>query len=226
MTPDDNVPILVRAKTATQSKSDYELSKYLGITTAAISGYKKRQSLPLEQCVKIAEQTGVSLDWLILGKGDMQPKTASNPVIDYEDADAAWIPLYDVQVSAGSGAEVFGENIAQYIPFARSWLYEEDLSAKDLVCVFVQGDSMNPILIHGDIAVVNTAFVDGDGVFVVRMGNALRVKRLQWLVDGSLRISSDNPAYEPETIGADELAEMENQFSIIGKCHTRIGRVF
>lgn len=66
----DTVPILERAKEAMHAKSDYELAQKLGITTATMSGYKKRKSLPLEQCLKIEEHSKVSLDWLILGKGN------------------------------------------------------------------------------------------------------------------------------------------------------------
>ena len=67
----------------------------------------------------------------------------------------------------------------------------------------------------------------GEGVisadFVLRLGNALRIKRLQWLADGSLRISSDNPLYQPEHISPADLGE---DFAIVGACHTKIGRVF
>ena len=67
---------------------------------------------------------------------------------------------------------------------------------------------MIPSLTSGDIVLVNHAKRNGDGVFVVRMGNALRVKRLQWLANGDLRISSDNPIYQTEQITPAELARM------------------
>ena len=81
---------------------------------------------------------------------------------------------------------------------------------------------MEPTLQHGDIVLVNHEKTRGDGVFVVRMGNALRVKRLQWLANGDLRISSDNPIYQTEQITPAELA---GDFDILGACHTRISRV-
>lgn len=62
----------------------------------------------------------------------------------------------------------------------------------------------------------------GDGVFVLRLGGALRIKRLQWLADGRLRISSDNPIYETEYVAPEDLAD---DFAVIGFCHTKIGRV-
>ncbi|MDK4680780.1 helix-turn-helix domain-containing protein [Kingella negevensis] len=66
-----------RAKIAVNVKSHADLARFLAVTPSAIFGYEKRDTLPLEQCIKIAEKTGVSLDWLILGKGEMQPEKAT-----------------------------------------------------------------------------------------------------------------------------------------------------
>lgn len=65
-----HVPILERAKEAMHAASDYELAQKLGVSTATMSGYRKRQSLPLQQCLKVEQESKVSLDWLILGKGN------------------------------------------------------------------------------------------------------------------------------------------------------------
>lgn len=212
--------MIERAKIAVNAKSDADLARYLGVSTPVVSGYRQRQTVPLEQCVKIAERTGVSLDWLILGKGEM--RGGSGGAAEFDDADAVWVPLYDVEVSAGSGIEVYGERIIQRVPFAKSWLHSEGLYARHLACLPVHGDSMEPTLQHGDIVLVNHEKTRGDGVFVIRMGNALRVKRLQWLATGDLRISSDNAIYEPEQVNPDDLGD---QFAILGACHTRISRV-
>ena len=220
MTALNDALILERAKHALSVKPDYELSKQLGITTATMSGYRKRQSLPMEQCIKIAEKTGVSLDWLILGKGTPQTQPSS-PVQDCDDQDAVWVPLYDVYASAGGGEDVWGEEIEQYIPFSRVWLNQQNLHSKNLVCIKVRGDSMEPTLNNGDVILVNTARQVGDGVFVVRIGSLLRVKRLQTLLNGSLKISSDNPIYESETLNPNG----DSDFAIIGECHSKIARV-
>ena len=58
------------------AKSRADLARFLAVTSSAIQGYEKRGYLPLEQCIKVAEQTGVSLDWLIAGKGEMYGATA------------------------------------------------------------------------------------------------------------------------------------------------------
>lgn len=209
-----------RAKIAIDAKSDSDLARWLGVATSVISGYRRRETVPLEQCIKIAEQTGVSLDWLILGKGDQQAQSNST-VQNYDDNDAVWVPLYDVYASAGGGADIWGEEVEQLIPFSRLWLNQKNLHSKNLSCVKVRGDSMEPTLNNGDVILVNTARQVGDGVFVVRIGSLLRVKRLQTLLNGSLKISSDNPIYESETLNPKE----DSDFAIIGECHSKIARV-
>ena len=230
----DNVPILGRAKEAIKAKSDYELAQKLDVTTAAISGYRKRKSLPLEQCLKIAERTGVSLDWLILGKGEMRdlsgvaqaagrvPRPAGRA--EQQDNGFVGVPLYDTPAAAGYGCLFEAEHVIQQVPFEAAWLAREGLHRKDLACLPIKGDSMTPGLIDGDIVLLNRARREGDGVFVLRLGEALRIKRLQWLADGSLRISSDNALYKEEILDLAKLSA--DQFEIIGMVHTKIGRVY
>ena len=209
---------LDRAKSVLQLKNDYELAEFFGVTHSTVGGYRKRgNTLPLAQAIKVIEHASITLDWLILGKGE--PDGGGYPAADLGIVPIA---LYDVSVSAGSGSFFERENIIQYIPFDVAWTKKEGLRGKDLACLSIKGDSMMPGLIDGDIVLVNRAITRGDGIFVLRIGQALRIKRLQWLADGTLRISSDNPIYQPEYI---DPAKATDDFAIIGACHTKIGRV-
>jgi hypothetical protein len=73
---------------------------------------------------------------------------------------------------------------------------------RTLALIQVQGDSMEPTLHAGDLALIDRG-IDGvkdDGIYVVVVDGRLQVKRIQRLMDGSLLIKSDNPRYDPETI--------------------------
>lgn len=61
----------------------------------------------------------------------------------------------------------------------------------------VEGDSMSPALLHGDLAVIDTqvARVNVSGIYVLRFDGDLTIKRVTKRSDGSLVISSDNPQY-------------------------------
>ena len=210
--------MLERAKLALSASSDKDFAHKLGINASTVVGYKQRGVVPLEQCIKIAEHTGVSLDWLILGKGESDKNTAAGKAT----LSVVLVPLYDVPVSAGHGSFFDAENVIQQIPFDAEWLEREDLIAGQLACLPIEGDSMSPGLKTSDIVLVDLTHQRGDGVFVLRLNGALRIKRLQWLADGRLRISSDNPIYETEYVDPNTPPD---DFAIIGFCHTKIGRV-
>ena len=210
--------MLERAKLALSASSDKDFAHKLGINASTVVGYKQRGVVPLEQCIKIAEQTGVSLDWLILGKGESDKNTAAGKATP----SVVLVPLYDVPVSAGHGSFFDTENIIQQIPFDAEWLEREELFVGRLACLPIKGDSMSPGLKTSDIVLIDLTHQRGDGVFVLRLNGALRIKRLQWLADGRLRISSDNPIYETEYIDPNTPPD---DFAIIGFCHTKIGRV-
>lgn len=218
-----------RAKEALNISTDYELAKILGVSHGAVAGYRRREnSLPLVQCLKIIEITGKTLDWLILGKGantgSEKGKTEPDVLLDeaFPISNVVLVPLYDVPVSAGHGSFFDAENVIQQIPFDAEWLEREELIAGQLACLPIKGDSMSPGLKTSDIVLIDLTHQRGDGVFVLRLNGALRIKRLQWLADGRLRISSDNPIYEPEYIDPNTPPD---DFAIIGFCHTKIGRV-
>src|SRR5690606_30537135 len=132
------------------------------------------------------------------------------------------VPLYDIQAAAGNGRLFEAERIKYYVHFRRDWLFREGLYPKDLACIEVDGDSMEETLHDRDTVLVNRARVRGDGVYLLRMGEALRIKRLQWLADRSLRLSSDNERYAPEVILPEDLSQVE----VLGHCHWRAGKIF
>lgn len=110
------------------------------------------------------------------------------------------VPRLDVGASAGPGAFPGEERPRSHFAFDAAWL--RHLGAGDvrqLSTINVAGDSMVPTLADGDEILVDRC--DGgerlrDGIYVLRMDEALLVKRLS--VNPATRtasISSDNPAY-------------------------------
>ncbi len=82
-----------RAKAALGVKTDLDFSKSLGVAASVINGYKRRETVPLEQCIKIAEKTGVSLDWLILGKEVEQAPAAPALSVEQQMLLVGWNSL-------------------------------------------------------------------------------------------------------------------------------------
>lgn len=61
--------VLERLKQVTGCQTDSALSRALGISPQTLSSWKVRESVPYALCVNLAARMGISLDWLLLGKG-------------------------------------------------------------------------------------------------------------------------------------------------------------
>ncbi len=110
------------------------------------------------------------------------------------------VPQLRIDASAGPGRVVDDEAEAGRIGFDPRWLRElAGAPADALSLIRVSGDSMMPTLAEGDDILVNRADAAErlrDGVYVLRIDDALVVKRIA-LNPAARRITihSDNPAY-------------------------------
>lgn len=60
--------VIGRCRDALKLKTNKALAARLQTSESGLSSRIKRNSLPARLVIKVAEQTGASLDWLILGK--------------------------------------------------------------------------------------------------------------------------------------------------------------
>lgn len=134
---------------------------------------------------------------------------------------ADWIdvPRLALGASAGPGA-LEGEELAfGSLRFSARWLRGQGLDPGNLSAIAVSGDSMDPTLRDGDeILVDRTPRPLRDGIHVVRVEDAVLVKRLDAGMPGRITLISDNPAYRPL-----ELAPGEVQ--VIGRVVWKGGRL-
>lgn len=108
------------------------------------------------------------------------------------------IPRLAVGASAGPGALGAVEEPIGAFRFSARWLRGLGFDPAMLSAIQVEGDSMEPLLRDGDeILVDQTPRPLRDGIHVVRVGDALLVKRVQTGVPGKLILESANPAYRP-----------------------------
>jgi phage repressor protein C with HTH and peptisase S24 domain len=129
------------------------------------------------------------------------------------------VPRLDLGASAGPGGVPGAETPFDTFRFSRRWLAEQGLSGAQLSAITVAGDSMEPLLNDGDeILVDGTPRPLRDGIYVVRLGETLLVKRLAQTGAGRLALLSQNLAYPPIEVAADEVA-------IIGRVVWKGGRV-
>lgn len=110
------------------------------------------------------------------------------------------IPRVPVSASAGPGAIPNDEQARPYFAFDERWLRHMTAARPgDLAILRVEGDSMAPTLGDGDDILVDRGDCGErlrDGIYVLRVEEALMVKRLALNpVTRRVTVQSDNPAY-------------------------------
>ncbi len=178
--------------------------------------------------------SGINAHWLLTGDGPMLIEEAAGyggqAILTGEGVDLAadqvreesgayaLVPLYDVRAAAGHGAVVEREQIIDWLAFRKDWLWRElHAAATDLYLIEVDGESMEPTLRPGDVILVDrrsAQLVPRDGVYVMRMDGTLLVKRLQRLPGRQVRVTSDNPAYQPFALS---LEQPGDDLAIVGR---------
>lgn len=129
------------------------------------------------------------------------------------------IARLDVGASAGPGATPGEEEPFDAFRFSRQWLREMGLEAATLSAITVEGDSMEPLLRDGDdILVDRSPRPFRDGVHVVRLGESLMVKRVASAGAGRFSLLSQNLAYPPVEVAAEDI-------EIIGRVVWKGGRI-
>lgn len=119
--------------------------------------------------------------------------------------DVAYVPRIRAEVSAGAGRTNDEGAEVENWPLPRVLLRELSVQPEASAIVRVRGDSMEPTLRDGDLALIDTRSSDAyrDGLYVLRVDDQVLVKRLQLITAGRLLVRSDNQAYAPFELGGD-----------------------
>ncbi|NCP13016.1 MAG: LexA family transcriptional regulator [Sphingomonadales bacterium] len=206
-----------------------ELSQARGVSLAALSELLGRNPSYLQQFIrkgsprKLEEQDRATLArFLGVAEEELretQDKSYVKTAKRQESGDWVDVPRLDLGASAGAGRVVGGEAAFDTFRFSRRWLAEQGLERAQLSALRVEGDSMEPLLNDGDEILVDVSPRPfRDGIHVVRLGDTLMVKRVASAGAGRVALLSQNFAYPPVEVAADEVV-------IIGRVVWKGGRV-
>ena len=205
----------------------------VGVSDAVIRKYLTGETMPSVGLVsQICGHEPRLFLWLCLGLGE-QPEQVSEipevpvyaraghsdnthgfqePIATYniKMQDYTLVDCYQVFASAGFGATVSDELKTDPMAFRTDWLKKEGLAPERLAVIRAKGDSMEPTISNNDIILVNLCNGDAlrDGLYVLRIGDSLLVKRLQFDPFGGFKIISDNPGYETQVVTKDQRADV------------------
>lgn len=150
---------------------------------------------------RYAEAFGTSPEWLLYGHlgPDGYDDALPDPGRHERAPGMVKVPVYDVEASAGHGALIHAEEQVDEMAFATGFV--RSITASDpasLAIIRVKGDSMEPTMLDGDKVLVDRSktSLDFDGIYVLRYGQALHVKRVgRHRRRGWVTITSDNDQY-------------------------------
>lgn len=171
-----------------------------------------RPSAELIQAVAL--RTKVNVVWLLTGEGPMMIGGIREPVPE----GIINIPRMELGVSAGADGMTASEETQE-----GEWPFPEPYYRRmighdpsQVVMVNVIGDSMVPTLAPNDVVAVLVADSQkpSDGLWVVRFGEEVYVKRIQRVSGTTLAVISDNPAYRALEV---DFSEEQSDFALVGR---------
>ncbi|MBV8908609.1 MAG: LexA family transcriptional regulator [Sphingomonas sp.] len=187
-----NDPRLVLERLCAERAEDFAgLSRMLGRNPAYIQQYVRRG---------VPKRLGEDERRKLARYFDVPEELLGGPAERATSKGLATVKRHPVTVSAGPGALVTEELGKPYFAFDERWLKALTASpASNLSIVRVEGDSMAPTLNAGDDILVDLGDSSDrlrDGIYVLRIDDALVVKRLALNPVGRrVTVQSDNPAY-------------------------------
>ena len=177
-----------------------------GLSEATMRHLLGKGKPQLDNLLKIAEVSGVSVEWLAGVKGAQRIAREESRDDGFSDT-YALVPLYAAEAAMGNGRVNHSEEVRGMVAFERTLLREEGLNPRHLAAIRARGHSMEPLIRDGALLVFDTSRTrpDGEGVYVVRIGDELLAKRLLPLPGGGVEVHSQAPGWPPRRVEAADL---------------------
>lgn len=137
--------------------------------------------------------------WLLTGKGEM---FISNDTT--KNSDNYFIDLLNVRAGAGEGIYNYVIETVDTISLDKSF-FRTPINTNKIKGICVDGDSMEPTLRDGDYVLIDENINFGtNGIYAIQYGGQILIKRLQFKMDGTILIISDNDKYDKEVFNPKE----------------------
>lgn len=167
----------------------------------------RTKNVPVEIATKFEEISHINGWWLLTGKGKMT----------YDDTklkDSYYFDVLNVKASAGSGITTYDVEIIDKFLIDKK-VFKTPQNEETTKFLKVEGDSMEPTIKDGDYIAIDENCIDNiDGIYACIIGDGVRVKRLQFNLDGTIKIISDNQKYDPQIY---DPKNSQIYFKIIGR---------
>jgi len=203
----------------TDAEIKREMGRVFGITAESVRKWLANASKPQhDKTMEIADYTGVRAEWLLTGRGSMTETGEPSTAVRDQSGLYVTIPFHKARAGAGSGA--FNEDHTEIpggLKFRSESLQRRRLAPENMLTVFVHGNSMQPTMDEGDLVMLDSSknsVIDGEVFGIIGPDGETRLKRLFQMMDGRVRLASDNA---DKFTYPDEILESAEKLTIIGR---------
>lgn len=185
-------------------KGPAALARALGVAPAVVTNWGGRASgVSHAGAAKAQRILGINSNWTLDG---VEPMFVGDPAPEVSDSatGAGYVRAVDMGMEGGMGGGRINDDFPEIIravdytqQYIRSLIGFVPPPGR-LVLVTGHGDSMMPTIQPGESLLVDTGVktYDGDGVYLVNLGNGQQVKRLiDHGIEKGVHVHSDNPVY-------------------------------
>jgi phage repressor protein C with HTH and peptisase S24 domain len=194
------------------------MAELINISYKGWQGYESGDNVPGGNVLQSIARLGFNINWLLTGEGPMyesdrqiyqQEEKEGNLFIKerevkFNEQESKWqdefvlIPVMQGRISAGGGL-VPDNTVEMKCAFKKEWIAKKG-DYKNMSMIRIQGDSMSPTLLDGDVVLVNhniQAVGAAGGIYAITFQDEIIIKRINKVFPtGQLKIQSDNPSYE------------------------------
>jgi len=161
---------------------------YTGISRQGYSNFKSQGYIPARHGKKIASFFGISVDDLY--KDNLDFNIVSTKQLDEEN----YVTLPTIH--AGAGAEAFAVDRAEQRVFPRDLIPPQIALDENVLVTVITGNSMEPLYYENDIIFIDMvngrAFIPVDGTYLVRYGDIVQIKDVEFIGNGEILLRSRN----------------------------------
>ncbi len=207
----------LRQKRESLGMRKQELAAHIGVSLTTIQQYENGQMPKGEFAIRLGQVLQCSLDWLLAGE------VQTHIYAENAEDNLLLVPMVEARLSAGGGSFETGIEHVRHYAFRYDFLRRKGQPGA-MVLLRVTGDSMQPLIMHNDVVLVDQSQTSPKPghIYAVGVEDMVYLKRVDAL-PGRLILSSINPEYSPIEVTNTE--HMENLVRIIGRA-IWLGREF
>lgn len=188
--------IIDRLQTVFGVNSDVALAEKLGLARKSTNNWRSREYRPLDTCLEVAMERGLSLDWLVLGVGE--PQRGASPAIAH---DPGSVPAGHLALPRLAGFDASGGPDLLVFPEASIRRRAVNADMANLRWMVNPTEALAPRLPQGALLLVDTSVnrhddvVDGE-TYVVRTWGRVNVRRVFIIGSNEYRLRGDQEREE------------------------------